>query len=482
MWICSQIGAREHYAVPRALHKSGRLSALYTDFWAGRALRRALEMGVVRLKIGALRSLAARYHPELEDGRSEIGDRRWKSEVSGRPALVQSWNLRALWWEGMLRRSQKSEVRSQRPEIENQSGNLENRQQKPEENNEFQLSDFKVSAFKNAGGPYRGFIEVGSRFAVRVREALKRRADLKPDSIFFAYDTGALETLEWCRERGIKCVLNQMDPNRVEAELVHAEEKQWPDWAAHPTAVPEEYFRRREREWALADRIVVNSEFSRQALLRQGVAAEKLAVIPLCYEAEAGKRKAESGNELQISDFKISTLSPLRVLFLGQVILRKGIQYLIEAAKLLSNENIHFDVVGSVGISREAVASAPGNMTFHGRAGRDQAADWYRRSHLFVLPTLSDGFAITQLEAMAHGLPVIATPCCGEVVSDGADGFIVPPRDAGALARTFQRYLAKPDLLKEQRKAALEKSGRFTLGRLAENLRKLEEEMEEAIL
>ena len=60
-WICSQIGAREHYAVPRALHKSGRLSALYTDFWAGRALRRALEMGVVRLKIGALRSLAARW-------------------------------------------------------------------------------------------------------------------------------------------------------------------------------------------------------------------------------------------------------------------------------------------------------------------------------------------------------------------------------------------------------------------------------------
>jgi len=451
MWICSQIGAREHYAVPRALHKSGRLSALYTDFWAGRALRRALEMGDGRLKIGALRSLAARYHPELEDGRSEIGDRRWKSEVrgqrstvSGRPALVQSWNLRALWWEGMLRRSQKSEVRSQSSET---------------------------------SGPYRGFIEVGSRFAVRVREALKRRADLKPDSIFFAYDTGALETMEWCRERGIKCVLNQMDPNRVEAELVHAEEKQWPDWAAHPTAVPEEYFQRREREWVLADRIVVNSEFSRQALLRQGVAAEKLAVIPLCYEAEAGKRKVESGNELQISDFKISTLSPLRVLFLGQVILRKGIQYLIEAAKLLSKENIHFDVVGSVGISREAVASAPGNMTFHGRAGRDRAADWYRRSHLFVLPTLSDGFAITQLEAMAHGLPVIATPCCGEVVSDGADGFIVPPRDAGALERTFQRYLAEPDLLKEQRKAALEKSGRFTLDRLAENLRKLEEEL-----
>jgi len=470
MWICSQIGAREHYAVPRALHKSGRLAALYTDFWAGDAFRSILEQSR-KLKLesrngmamGALRSLAARYHPELDikseilkaENRNEPGEAARRRLHSPEKAEIVSWNLRALWWEGMLRRSQKSEVRSQSSET---------------------------------SGTYRGFIEVGSRFAVRVREALKRRADLKPDSIFFAYDTGALEAMEWCRERGIKCVLNQMDPNRVEAELVHAEEQQWPGWAAHPTAVPEEYFQRREREWALADRIVVNSEFSRQALLRQGVAAEKLAVVPLCYDINAEKlklesgnwkaevrgQKAESGNEFQISDFSISALSSLRVLFLGQVILRKGIQYLIEAAKLLSKENIHFDVVGPLGISREAVASAPGNMTFHGRAGRDQAADWYRRSHLFVLPTLSDGFAITQLEAMAHGLPVIATPCCGEVVSDGADGFIVPPRDAGALARTFQRYLAEPDLLKEQRKAALEKSGRFTLDRLAENLLNME--------
>ena len=411
MWICSQIGAREHYAVPRALKTTGRLTALYTDFWAGAATR-AVAGG---WKTGALRSLAARCHPEL--GQAEI----------------VSWNLRALWWETILRKKQNE---------------------------------------NEADGAYRGFIEVGSRFAIRVRKALKHRTDLKPDSIFFAYDTGALEAMEWCRERGIKCVLNQMDPNRTEVGLVRAEEKQWPGWSAHSTAVPEEYFQRREREWTLADRIVVNSEFCRQALLRQGVAAEKLAVVPLCFEVEDGSQKPEPST----TNFQLST-APLRVLFLGQVILRKGIQYLIEAAKLLSKENIHFDVVGPVGISREAVASAPGNMTFHGRAGRDQAADWYRRSHLFVLPTLSDGFAITQLEAMAHGLPVITTPCCGEVVSDGADGFIVPPRDTGALARMFQRYLAEPDLLKAQRRAALEKSGQFTLGRLAENLARLEVEL-----
>jgi glycosyltransferase involved in cell wall biosynthesis len=470
MWICSQIGAREHYAIPLALHKAGRLATLYTDFWAGRALRRTQEMAGGRWKLGALRALAGRYHPELDASRERKVSGQW-SVVSGRSALVQSWNLRSLWWEGILRRKQKSG--NQKAEIGGQGKEVRG-----------QRSEVR--------GPYHGFVEVGRRFAERVREDLKRRNDLGLDTIFFGYDTGSLETMEWCRERGIKCVLNQMDPNRVEVDLVRSEAMQWPGWALEDIKVPEAYFARREREWALADRVVVNSEFSRQALLRQGVPSEKLAVVPLCFEREElgdrrwemGDGKAESRDQkLEVGSQKSEPLTlnsqlstePLRVLFLGQVILRKGIQYLLAAARKLERENIHFDVVGSVGISREAVATAPDNVTFHGRTGRDQTTDWYRKSHVFVLPTLSDGFAITQLEAMAHGLPVITTPCCGEVVSEGMDGFIVPPRNPDALVMALQRYLSEPGLLQAQRRAALEKSKQFTLGRLAENLRRVEE-------
>ena len=96
---------------------------------------------------------------------------------------------------------------------------------------------------------------------------------------------------------------------------------------------------------------------------------------------------------------------------------------------------------------------------------------------MFVLPTLSDGFAITQLEAMSHGLPVVATPCCGEVVADGIDGFVVPARNPDALAKAFQRYVAEPDLLREQRRCALKKAGQFTRGRLAQNLNDLQQDL-----
>jgi glycosyltransferase involved in cell wall biosynthesis len=80
---------------------------------------------------------------------------------------------------------------------------------------------------------------------------------------------------------------------------------------------------------------------------------------------------------------------------------------------------------------------------------------------------------------MAHGLPVIATPCCGQVVEDGVDGFVVPPRDAGALAGVMRRYLSEADLLQKQREAALAKSRQFTLEKLGEKLRKLVEQKRE---
>ncbi len=402
-WLCCQIGAREHYAVPRALVQSKRLAALYTDFWAGPSIRKLAQT----LNSRAIRSFAARYHSELAT------------------AEVVSWNLRSFGWESVIRR-------------------------------------------RSAGlTPYHGYIEVGRRFALRTREKLKQRSDLGPDSILFAYDTGALEAMEWCREKGVRCVLNQMDPNRVEVELVRQEEKRWPGWVVNTIDVPEAYFRRREQEWALADRVVVNSEFCGQALVQQGVPAEKLAVVPLCYETS---RSEEKTGDILANAVVRNGSETLRVLFLGQVILRKGIQYLLSTAKLLERENIHFDVVGPIGISGDAIKTAPANVTFHGRTGRDETAAWYQRSHVFVLPTLSDGFAITQLEAMAYGLLVIATPCSGKVVRDGEDGFIVPPRDPEALASILQRYLSTPDLLPKQSRAALDKSKQFSLEKLTENL------------
>lgn len=101
---------------------------------------------------------------------------------------------------------------------------------------------------------------------------------------------------------------------------------------------------------------------------------------------------------------------------------------------------------------------------------RDRTTDVYRSAHLFVLPTLSDGFAITQLEAMAHGLPVIATPNCGAVVTPGSDGLIVPAGDAEALAAAIVGLDDDRPRLEEMGRMAVSKAAMFPLSAFGERL------------
>jgi glycosyltransferase involved in cell wall biosynthesis len=206
---------------------------------------------------------------------------------------------------------------------------------------------------------------------------------------------------------------------------------------------------------------MVNSEWSKTALVEQGVSAGKIEVIPIAYEP---------GTEVEAAATSVSSSGPLRVLWLGSVILRKGIQYLIQAAQQLEDRPIRFDVVGPIGISEKGLSEAPPNMTFHGRVPRDEADDWYARSDAFVLPTLSDGFAITQLEAMAHGLPVIATPNCGSVVDDGTHGRIVPVRDPEALAEAIAQLDEDRSQLQGMAAAARERVKRYHPQRVSSQL------------
>jgi glycosyltransferase involved in cell wall biosynthesis len=393
-WICSQIGAREHYAIPNALHQQKRLAGLITDWYAPRTK--------------VFRQISKRGRAALAARSELIPD-----------TLVRAFPFRSLLWKWRIRR------------------------------------------LAAQGRIYDAFVETDSAFATATA-----RLKLPPHDIFFGYSYASLEMLIAEKKRNVLTVLDQIDPGALEFRLVAEEMSRFPELSGLPAGFPAKYYERNQREWEAADRVVVNSAFCRDALIKQGVNPAKLFVLPLCYEPKGKNLKPESENR--------SPGQKLRILFLGQVILRKGIQYLLEAARKMEKENLHFDVVGPLGISTKAVAMAPRNVTFHGRATRDQVVTWYRQSDLFVLPTLSDGFAITQLEAMSYGLPVITTPCCGEVVSDGMDGIVVPPRDPEALAKAFQRYLSEPGLLDAQRKAALSKAGQFTLEQLSKNLYALE--------
>lgn len=303
---------------------------------------------------------------------------------------------------------------------------------------------------------YLSYVRQGERFGRKVVASLGR---LDPErDAFFSYDTGALEPLLALGLRGIPTLLSQIDPARVEEQLVAAERARWPGWEKDPGEIPEAYFERLSREWRAASRVVVNSEWSRDALIAQGVDPSKLRVVPLAYES------TEVGPARPVRD------GPLRLLFLGLVCLRKGIQYLIEAARLLGDRRLEFTVAGPLLVSDVARAEAPSNVRFLGRVQRSETPRVYAAADLFLFPTLSDGFGITQLEAMAHGLPVIATPCCGRVVTPGKDGLIVPSGDASALAGAIASLDDDRGSLAAMSVEARAKVAAFSLDRLAREL------------
>ena len=190
--------------------------------------------------------------------------------------------------------------------------------------------------------------------------------------------------------------------------------------------------------------MLVNSDWSRQALIQQGVSGGKIIVVPLAIDL--------SNNHFAQP---VEARETLKVLWLGNVIVSKGIQYLVEAARLLEGRDIEFLLAGPVGIEEHIVRKFPRNMKMLGRVTRDKLGEVYRQAHVFVLPTISDGFAVTQLEGMAHGLPVVTTPNCGRVVTDGVDGLVVPARDSRSLADALARLESNRKMVREMSRNAL---------------------------
>ena len=288
------------------------------------------------------------------------------------------------------------------------------------------------------------FCRYGEWFASKVRNHLARQ-DLDPEAdCFFGYNTNCLETLEMLRDRKIFTIVDQVDPALVEEEIVSEEAAHWPGWERSPGRMPQSYWSRIKAEWQAADLVLVNSEWSRRGLIQQGVPADKIIEVPLAINLKPG-----------LPAEHVMAEGPLKVLWLGSVILRKGIQYLVEAARKMQRQKVEFLLAGPLGLSRQAVRSFPPNMKLLGRITRDQSGQIYRQAHVFVLPTISDGFAVTQLEAMTHGLPVITTPNCGKVVTNGMDGFIVPARDSQALAEALAKLNDDRKLLREMSSNAL---------------------------
>lgn len=395
-WICCQLGAREHYAVPRVLHVANSLCNFITDAW--------VPPGNL---FGLTTRMRDRFHPELAT------------------APVQTWNFATTAFE--------LQAQARR------------------------LHGWQLILLRNRWFQQKALDAIG-----RITASLDY--DSKDAPALFTYSYAAHDILRFGKQQGWTTVLGQIDPGlseeRIVARITETSQLQHCDWQPAPA----EYWDNWRKECELADRIVVNSTWSRDALLEEGITAEKIRIIPLAFK---GTTRKVGFNREYPSVF--SHGRPMRVLFLGQINLRKGAEPLLEAVKLLSGEPIEFWFVGPIQIPVSAQLKRERQARWLGSVSRSETAGYYRQADLFIFPTFSDGFGLTQLEAQAWRLPIVASKFCGDVVRNGKNGILLPEVSGEAIAKVLLDLAHNPDRLREMA-AQSGVDEKFSLSSLASSL------------
>jgi glycosyltransferase involved in cell wall biosynthesis len=121
----------------------------------------------------------------------------------------------------------------------------------------------------------------------------------------------------------------------------------------------------------------------------------------------------------------------------------------LEAIKYIEGDPIEFWIVGACQINIPEKLQNHPQIHWVGRIPRSETPSYYQQADVFLFPTLSDGFGLTQLEAQAWQLPVIASQNCGQVVVHGENGWILPEVNGEAIASCVQKLLSDPNVLKK---------------------------------
>ncbi|MFG6589232.1 glycosyltransferase family 4 protein [Sulfitobacter sp. MOLA879] len=181
-----------------------------------------------------------------------------------------------------------------------------------------------------------------------------------------------------------------------------------------------------------ADRILVNSEFVRSTMISEGICPEKLSVAYLGVRRDFLNLKRDYARG-----------ASLNLLFTGNFGLRKGAQYLIPALEQLVEKgmDLNLTVLGSVQESRELISrsSIADRITAPGFLPQDELKEYLAGSDIYVFPSLAEGCASSGMEAMAAGLPIVATEESGLPIVSGENGIIVESRSSEGIANAIHR-------------------------------------------
>ena len=197
-------------------------------------------------------------------------------------------------------------------------------------------------------------------------------------------------------------------------------------------------------EYRECDVIVVPSTFAYRSFVSKGVPEDKLAKIPY-------------GVDLSVFHQVPKEDEVFRVLYVGAMTLRKGLPYLLEAIAGLRIPGLELWLVGSESSeARRFFGKYEGKFRFLGPIPRHQLYWYYSQASVFAIASVEEGLALVQAQALACGLPVIATTNTGaeDLFTNGVEGYIVPIRDPDAIRERIAYLFDHSDERKAMSEAA----------------------------
>lgn len=217
---------------------------------------------------------------------------------------------------------------------------------------------------------------------------------------------------------------------------------------------------RKAEALAYTDYVLTLSTFAAESMLRHGWPADRLFTVNLGVDVQRFSPKQTYRRD-----------GPLRLLFVGTMTKRKGLEVLLQALRLLPPKTVELTLIGPMADAADLLSAHAGQFQYRSFLHHEELAAHYQQADLFVFPSLLDSWAQTVVEAMACGTPAIVTENTGakDAVRQGG-GWVVPPNDARALADAIQFCADNRDVVEERGRRSGDIAQRYTWHHYRQNI------------
>jgi glycosyltransferase involved in cell wall biosynthesis len=204
-----------------------------------------------------------------------------------------------------------------------------------------------------------------------------------------------------------------------------------------------------------AQKHIVASGFSVKALYHNNINSRDICKVPYGVNHDVFQQ-IKSKHDIN---------NKIKILFIGEINQRKGIKQILEAAKILSDQNFEFNLIG-LGMSNHSELYKPYKkyVNFLGLVSFETLLGQLKSNDVFIFPSLGEGFGLVLLEALSSGLPVICSRNCAgpDLIEDGKNGFLIDAGDTSALVDRILWFESNRDKLPEMSQYARQSSLKYT--------------------